>query len=393
MLYFALMTSRNPSDPGVRELRRYFLARRAEMTAYLKSLVRLESPTGDKAAVDRCSAAVASFLRRAGLEVKRFPCPDTGDLFLFELRARPLASAGKPLLVLAHSDTVWPVGTLARRPVRVAGDRLYGPGALDMKAGLVQACFSLEAVARMGLVCRRPVRLLLNSAEETGSPESARLIRSQARVSESALCLEPCLPGGALKTRRKGRLVLRLEARGKPAHAGSPWAGVNAIEELAGQLLRAKQLRRGGTTVSIGLVEGGSAANVVADRASAVLDIRFWRAADRARILEALAQPRSILAGTRVHGRVLSETPPLEASTVSRRLFSKAGRIAARLGIRLRAGETGGGSDASLAASFGLPVLDGLGPDGGGIHADDEHALLSSLVERTALLTGLLAGL
>jgi glutamate carboxypeptidase len=363
------------------------------MTEFLKKLVSLESPTGDKAAVDRCSSAVASFLRRAGLNAKRIPCPERGDLFLFEMRTGGIAPAARPLLVLVHSDTVWPVGTLARRPVRISGDRLYGPGALDMKAGLVQACYALAAVLRLGLECRRPIRLLVNSAEETGSPESARLIKSQAVAAEAALCLEPCLSGGALKTRRKGRLVLRLEARGKTAHAGSPLSGVSAIEELAGQLHRAKRLRAGGTTVSFGLVEGGSAANVVADRASAVLDIRFWKAAGKTRVLDALLRPRPILAGAKVLGRVLSETPPLEASTASRRLFSRAKRVASGLGIRLTSGKTGGGSDASIAAARGLPVLDGLGPDGGGIHAEDEHVLLSSLVERTALLTGLLTSL
>jgi len=360
------------------------------MVRLLETLVRIESPTGDKIAVEKCASAAVSFLRRAGLSARRIPAASIGDLFLVDLKTKSAPRAAKPLLLLAHSDTVWPVGTLARRPFKNKGGRIFGPGALDMKAGLVQACFALQAIRRLRFELRRPVRLVINSAEETGSPISSRIIRAQASSSEAALCLEPSLPGGALKIRRKGRLVLSLETRGKAAHAGSPRSGVNALEELCRQLLGLRRLRRGGTTVNFGRAEGGRAANVVADRAAAVIDVRFWRSEDKIRILEALSRVKPFLPGARVSYRVLSETPPLERTESSRRLFRRARRLAAGMGVRLTAGKTGGGSDASLVSDLGLPILDGLGPDGEGIHAENEHVLLSSLVERTAFLTVLL---
>lgn len=373
-----------------RGLRGHFDSRRGDMVRLLKKLVRLESPTGNKAAVDRCAAAAVSFLHQAGLNVRRIPAASIGDLYLIDLNRKRTPRSTKPLLLLVHSDTVWPVGTIARRPFKIRGDRMFGPGALDMKAGLVQACFALQAIRRLRLEPRRPVRLIMNSAEETGSPVSRRLIRAQAAAAEAALCLEPSLPGGALKTRRKGRLVLSLETRGKAAHAGSPRAGVNALEELCRQLLGMRRLRRGGTTVNIGRIEGGRAANVVADRASALVDVRFWNRADKSRVLEAVARAEPVLPGAQVTFRVLSDTPPLERTDASRRLFLQARRLAARMDVRLTAGKTGGGSDASLISDLGLPILDGLGPDGDGIHAENEHVLLSSLVERTALLAVLL---
>ncbi len=379
----------NGPHPGL-SLQTLFHSWSAEMAGFLKTLVRLESPTEDKAAVDRCTFAVVSFLRRQGLSVKRLPAASVGDLFLIDLRPRKTLPGAKPLLLLAHSDTVWPVGALSLRPLRIKGDRLYGPGALDMKAGLVQSCFALKALGRLRLEPRRPIRLLINSAEETGNPEANRIIRCQSLASDAVLCLEPCLPGGALKTRRKGRLVIRLDTYGRQAHAGSPQAGVNALEEMMRQLLRLRRLRRGGTTVNIGRVEGGRAANVVAERATAILDVRFWRAEERKVILDTFAAFKPVQAGARVAFRLQSETPPLERTDVSRRLFRRARRIAAGMGLNLREGKTGGGSDASLASSLGLPTLDGLGPDGGGIHAENEHVLLSSLVDRTALLTCLL---
>ncbi|MBM3297512.1 MAG: M20 family metallopeptidase [Candidatus Aminicenantes bacterium] len=393
MLYSKTMITVPGLSPSGRDLLRYFQARRRPMVGLLERLVRLESPTSDAAAVDRCTAALADSLQQAEVKLRRVPVRGKGVLLIAEKRAGRKASGLKPLLLLAHTDTVWPVGTLAARPPAIKGDRLYGPGALDMKAGLVQAVFALRALDSLGLNPRRSARLFVNSAEETGNPEAARLIRALSASSEAVLCLEPCLPGGALKTRRKGRLVVLLETRGKPAHAGSPGSGINAIEEMSRQLLGLRRLRRAGTTVNIGRVEGGSEANVVADRAAALLDVRFWEAGDRARLLKSLADLRPFLLGARVSFRILGEHPPLERTEASRRLFNTARRIASGLGVRLRAGKTGGGSDASLASRLGLPTLDGLGPDGAGIHAENEHVLVSSLIERTALLTLLLSEL
>jgi glutamate carboxypeptidase len=184
-----------------------------------------------------------------------------------------------------------------------------------------------------------------------------------------------------------------METRGRAAHGGSPEKGVNAIEELMAQLQRVKKLRAGETTVNVGLVGGGEKPNIVPERAWAVLDIRFWKVLDRDKILRTLKEAKPALRGARVKVAVESTTPPMEKTKASARLFETAREIASSMGLELKGGKTGGGSDASIAASMGIPTLDGLGPDGDGIHAEHEHLLLSSLVDRTALLTQLLSQL
>jgi glutamate carboxypeptidase len=204
------------------------------------------------------------------------------------------------------------------------------------------------------------------------------------------LCLEPALAGGALKLERKGRLVVRLDVRGRSAHGGSPEKGVSAVEELVAQIAKLKRLRTGETTVNVGLIRGGEKPNVVAESASATLDIRFWKAADRERVLRLLRESAPVLRGARIKVTVEGSIPPLEKTKASEKLFVRAQGIAEGLGIALKAGRTGGGSDASIAAGLGIPALDGLGPDGDGLHAEHEHLIIPSFVERTALLTELL---
>jgi len=372
------------------DLKEYIQSRRGEMVKLLRRLVLLESPSQDKKAVDACQAALGSLFRKAGMKVIRFPAREIGDPLLIE--PHPAAGAGrlKPLLILTHADTVWPVGQLSKMPFILRADKAFGPGALDMKAGLVQAYFALRTIQELKLQPARPIQLFINSAEEIGHPAAHRLIEKLALKSWAVLCLEPSLPGGALKAQRKGRLVVGLETQGKMAHAGSPHLGVNAIEEMARQLLALRRLRRAGTTLNIGQIQGGRKANVVADRASAVLDLRFWTEADKKKILHTLSSLKPALPGAKVFYRLESQIPPLERTEASRTLFRRAGRLAAGLGIKLTGGKTGGGSDASIASSLGCPTLDGLGPDGSGIHSENEHVLLSSLVQRSALLISLL---
>jgi len=372
------------------DFQRIFQSRRGQMVRLLRTLVRLESPTSDKKAVDACQSCLASLFRKAGMKVVRVPMRRIGDLLVIESKPAGADGRRKPLLILTHADTVWPVGQIKTRPFVIRQDKAYGPGTLDMKAGLVQAYFALRTIHKLGLRPSRPIQLFINSAEETGQAAAHQWIKKLAMKSWAVLCLEPSLPGGALKVRRKGRLVVGLEARGKMAHAGSPESGVNAIEELTHQLLALRRLRRAGTTLNLGLIQGGRKANVVADRASAVLDFRFWKEADKKKIIRALRCLKPALPGARLSFYLESLTPPLEPTTPSRALFRRVKRIAAGLGMSLSGGQTGGGSDASLASSLGRPTLDGLGPDGRGIHAENEHVHLPSLVQRTALLTSIL---
>ncbi len=372
------------------DFRLYFRSRQGELVHLLKQLVTLESPTQDKKAVDACVAFVAKELKKVGCKVTTHPQNDTGDLTVAEFAPGRLKDADDEILVLTHLDTVWPVGKIARMPFYVQGNRLYGPGVLDMKAGLVMLLAALRALHGLNLKPQKRITVLVNSAEETGSSASTELIRRLARRASLVLCLEPALPGGALKLERKGRLVVRMDVRGRAAHGGAPEKGVNAIEELAAQIVRFKRLRTGETTVNIGLMGGGEKANVVAESAWAVLDIRFWKAADRDRVLRILRESVPVLRGARIKVTVEGSTPPMEKTKASEKLFVRAQEIAEGIGLSLRGGKSGGGSDASIAAGQGVPALDGLGPDGDGLHAENEHLVLPSLVERTALLTELL---
>jgi glutamate carboxypeptidase len=375
------------------DFRLYFRSRQGEMIHLLKQITTLESPTNDKKAVDACAAFVARELKKIGCKVTTLPQKDVGDLTVAEFAPGRLKDADDEILVLTHIDTVWPVGKIAKMPFYVSGNKLYGPGVLDMKAGVVMLLAALRTLHSLNVKPQKRITVVVNSAEETGHPAAHDTIRKLARKSSLVLCLEPALTGGALKLERKGRLVVRLDVRGRAAHGGSPEKGISAIEELVTQLSRLKRLRSGETTVNIGCVGGGEKANVVAENAWAVLDIRFWKSTDRERVLKILREAVPALGGARLKVSVESTTPPMEKTKASERLFNRAQEIAGAMGLSLRGGKTGGGSDASIAAGLGIPTLDGLGPDGDGIHAEHEHLLLSSLVERTALLTELLKNL
>jgi glutamate carboxypeptidase len=368
----------------------YFKSRQGEMVHLLKNIVGRESPSQDKKAVDDCSAFVVGEFKKTGAKITRFPQKKIGDLHLVEFQGSPKSPSEGRILVLTHIDTVWPVGKIDKMPFYISGDKVYGPGVLDMKAGLVEAVFALKALHQLSLRPARRVAVFINSAEETGHDASHEIIARLARGSGLVLCLEPALPGGGLKTQRKGRLVIRLEVKGRAAHAGTPEKGVNAIEELVGQLHRLKKLATAGVTVSVDLIGGGEKANVVAEAAWAVMDIRFWDSAQKDRIVGAFKHLKTAKPGAKFKFMIESLTPPMEKTKASVRLFRQAKEIAAVMEINLAEGRTGGGSDASIASSMGVATLDGLGPDGDGIHAENEHLLLSSLVQRTALLTELL---
>jgi glutamate carboxypeptidase len=375
------------------DFRMYFRSRQGEMVHLLKQIAALESPTNDKKAVDACASFAARELKKAGCKVTSFTQKDIGDLTVAEFAPGRLKDADDEILVLAHADTVWPVGQIVRMPFYVQANRLYGPGVLDMKAGLVMIIKALGALHSLNVKPQKRISIFVNSAEETGHPAAHDLIRKLARKASLVLCLEPALPGGALKLERKGRLVVRLDVHGRSAHGGSPEKGTSAIEELVAQLSRLKRLRTGETTVNIGRIGGGDKVNVVADKAWALLDVRFWKASDRDRVLKILREAVPTLRGARLKVSVESSTPPMEKTKASERLFVRAREIASGMGLTLKGGKTGGGSDASIAAGLGIPTLDGLGPDGDGLHAAHEHLLLPSFVERTALLTELLKDL
>lgn len=365
-----------------------FVALQDQLENVLRALVEIESPTTDKPGVDRAGLYLADQMEQLGAAVQRYPQQNTGDHWL--------GSWGSPqggILLLLHLDTVHPLGTLERFPWSQTADRLFGPGILDMKASAAMALTALGALLTHQRLPARRISLLATSDEETGSHTSVELIREQARQHELVLCLEPALPDGGLKTWRKGTGMYRLELRGRPAHAGAnPEDGINAIHEMAGiiqQLAAAADSERG-TTIGVGIIRGGTRTNVVPARCRAVVDIRVLTEEEQARVDRALQtlspdHPEAVL---RVSGEW--NRPPMPRTPQMAAAFERACQIGSQLGLSLREGGTGGGSDANFVAPLGTPLLDGLGAVGGGAHTEQEYVERSSLVERAALLAALL---
>lgn len=352
------------------------------------ALVGLESPTPDKAAVDRCGREAARRMEELGAAVEVLPSRTTGD----HLRAE-FGSGDGQVMLLGHIDTVWPVGQLERMPVRREGDRLYGPGIFDMKAGVAIGMLAAAAVTRRDAALGRRVVLLLTADEERGSGASRALVEAEARRSAAVCVLEPALPGGALKTGRKGAGEFELAVRGVPAHAGlEPDRGASAISELAAQIgaLDALADPARGVTVNVGVVEGGSRPNVVAEHARAVVDVRAETVADARRVEAAIRrlQPRDERVALTVRGEF--SRPPLERNADVLRLYGMARDAARALGRDLGEGLAGGGSDGNFTAALGVPTLDGLGAVGDGAHALHEHVDAGQLPWRAALVAGLL---
>lgn len=365
----------------------YFRSRRGAMLSLVKKMVEMESPSADKAAVDKCSRFIIKNLKQLGAQVTEYPQVEIGDLYKAEYIPVGVNAALPGILVLCHVDTVWPVGTLHEMPFYSNGDKLYGPGVLDMKSGIAMVLTALKTLQELNLVPPKKICVYLSSCEEISSVVSDDFIRKLARSSDCVLCMEPALPGGALKLQRKGRKAIVLRTYGKSAHAGNPDKGVNAIEELLLQLRAISRLRSNHISVNIGKIMGGENINTVPREANARLDIRYWTTLQEKKISEHLAQIQPQIPGANVTYEIEKQTVAMELTPNSRALFKKAQGIAQTLDIALTAGKTGGGSDASLASNMNVPTLDGLGPDGDGIHAADEHILISSFIEKTALLT------
>ncbi|MBI4466265.1 MAG: M20 family metallopeptidase [Acidobacteria bacterium] len=375
------------------ELYRHLRLRQSALVRALAALVILESPSTEPAAVDRLARWLAREWRSRGARVRLLRPRRSGAI----LRAEVFLGRGRPrgqLLILGHLDTVYGLGTLAGMPFRVRGGRAYGPGTVDMKSGLVQALFAVEALQALKLTPPAKLVFLFTSDEEVGSRAGRPVVEREARRSRAVLVLEPASGRrGALKTARKGVGEFELVVEGRAAHAGiEPEKGVNAIEELAAQLLRIKQLARPrrGLTLNANVIEGGTRTNVVAERARALVDVRVSRRAD-GRLIERRVhslRPVNPRARLRVSGGL--NRPPLERTAKVVRLFRHAHRLAQALRIRLEESSTGGGSDGNFTAALGVPTLDGLGGVGGGAHSPGEFVVLRRMPERAALLAGLL---
>jgi glutamate carboxypeptidase len=355
----------------------------------LHQLVQQESPSEDRQAVNAAVSMTEHWAGEQGARIKRHKQREFGDVL--ELHFGPSRSKQKPVLLLGHLDTVWPIGTLKTMPWREADGRYWGPGVLDMKAGVVMALAALSTLRDMK--SSRPITLLLNSDEEVGSPISRAITERLALESAAVFVLEPA-QGLAYKTARKGVGQYHVEVTGIGAHSGVDFEkGHSAVLELAKQI----QTISGFTnlarklTVNCGVIAGGTRSNVVASHAWTEVDVRIAKASDAAYIEKLfrglkVSDPQCKLTITGGINR-----PPMERKAGTIALFKKARSLAAELGFALQEAATGGGSDGNFTAALGVPTLDGMGAVGDGAHAAHESVVIEHLVPRTALLAAMIA--
>ena len=373
-------------------LLRALVAQLPGMVSTLRRYVEHESPSASPEAIAALVALIAADFAALSPRIRVHKLPGLGPALQIDFAAPRRTPR---ILLLGHTDTVYPVGTLRAMPWRERAPRLYGPGAFDMKAGIVQALFALRVMlTRAPLPC--PITLLLVPDEEIGSPASHPLTRRLALASGAVLVLEPAAPDGACKTARKGVARYRLRVSGHATHAGLDFEhGASAIVEAAHQVLAISGLSRPerGLTLNPGIISGGSRSNVVAAHAEVAIDLRFRTAAQGARADAALRRlrPRNPLCRLEWEGGV--ERPPFERSSQTVRLYRLAARAAAQLGFPLPEASVGGASDGNLTSSLGIPTLDGLGAVGAHAHAPQEFVLAAHMPRRAALLAQIIESL
>jgi glutamate carboxypeptidase len=369
--------------------------RERAMVRLLGRFVRAESPSFDKAAVDRFGRIVASEWKKRGAIVALVRQRERGDHVRVEWRPRGRSTTGQ-ILVLGHLDTVYDTGAIARMPFRVSRGRAWGPGSFDMKGGLVIALYAMDALAAASCLPEKRIVFLWTSDEEIGSGSSCGAIEREARRSDAVLVLEPAAGlDGRVKTGRKGIGEIELVATGRATHAGlNPEDGINAIEEIALQIARISRWNqpRRGITVNAGVIEGGTRTNVIPERARVLVDLRAARFEDMRALERNFRSLRPILPGAKLEIRGGFNRPPMERK-MSAALYVRARALSKELGITLGEAFVGGGSDGNFTAALGVPTLDGLGAIGEGAHSASENIVVRAMPERAALLAGLLTTL
>jgi glutamate carboxypeptidase len=371
----------------------HFAERQEAVLKSIRELVERETKSREEARLDEIARLVAAQLGEIGGRVELFSQPGYGTNLRAGFDFGHDRSAQR-VLVIGHLDTVWPIGTLERLPFRVTPEgRAHGPGVFDMKSGIAVVIEALRTITAQHLATKRPVTLLLTCDEEIGSRTSRPLVEEEAKNAAAALVLEPPITGGVVKTGRKGIGEFTVRTIGRAAHAGlDPGKGVNAIVELAHQTLRLAALNdfARGITVSVGLISGGTAMNVIPAEASAKVDVRYWTNEDGERVVNAIRGLDPVLAEARVEVSGGINRPPMPRSEKNIALYEHARALASELGFDLKDAVVGGGSDGNFTAAMGVPTLDGLGVDGAGAHAEHEHIIIDDIPRRAALLTRLM---
>lgn len=366
-----------------------FSARKPAMMKLLQQMVEIESPTYDKAAVNRMGAFIARESAKLSAKIEVIPQHAVGD----QVIARWGSGEGGILLV-GHIDTVFPLGTLEIMPFYEKYGKVYGPGALDMKSGLVIMLHAIQALQEAGEMPRRPITALFNTDEEMGSYHSRDLVEKLAADAELALVFEPCeYIEGTLHTWRKGTGKFSVKVEGRAAHSGGEHQkGLNAIEELSHQIVKVQQLTdyEKGTTINIGSISGGRAINIVPAFAEADGDIRIETLEEYQRVEKAITSLTPQIKEAVIKTTCQLNRPPMPFDATMEATFDKAHQIAQTEGIEIKAGGSGSASDANFIAHMGKPVLDGLGTVGEGFHSNDEYFLMDSFIERAQLTAALL---
>lgn len=376
-------------------LREYFARRQDELLAFVRSLVETESPSGEMAG----SRAVVSLIADAarGISAVSLVEPISFEGFGKHLRIRAFTDVdAAPIVILGHTDTVHPRGTINKRPWREDGNRIYGPGIFDMKANCALAMEALRACAATGALPQSPVTILLTCDEESGSPSGRALVEAEAKNARAVLVLEPPASGGRVKTARKGTGMFTLTVHGRAAHAGlDPDKGVSAVLELARHTVRLHAMNDSekGTTVTVGSFHGGTHSNVVPAEARAEIDLRFSSAETGCRVESEILDLKPFDERTRLIVEGGINRPPLERTEKVAALYEQARDIATMLDFDLGEASVGGASDGNFVGALGVPVLDGLGIEGDGAHAEHEHIVVDGIPLRGALLAGLIASL
>jgi len=373
------------------ELLAFFQNQRDQMVDFLTTLINYETPTTDKAHVDKMGGFLAAEFERLGASVTRYPQTAVGDFLLAKWHEN---APGKPLMFLIHMDTVWPLGTLAKRPPTIdAEGKLFGPGAVDMKGGITIATWAVRGLIERGELPERPIWLLATSDEEVGSAYSEPVIREVAAQCGLVLVMEPATNDEALKTWRKGVGTYHLSIEGRASHAGNaPEQGINAIVEMAQQIMAINALNDlpNGTSVSVTVVKGGIASNVIPDHAEAEIDVRTMTDRAWAEIQEKLMGLPSFVPGSKVQIRADHARGPMEHNEQMVRSFAQCKAIGESHGLSIHEDGSGGGSDGNFTAHMGIPTLDGLGPQGDGLHSLHEHVVINILPRRATLLAAML---
>ncbi len=379
----------------MKKLLRLARRRQPEFLRVLERLVRAESPSDNKASVDRCARMLAAEWRRRSARVEFLRQKHRGDHLLVDMHLGPSRLKGQ-ILLLGHMDTVYDVGALKRMPWRISGGRAYGPGVFDMKSGLTIALFAAQLLRELHIAPKKHIVCLWTSDEEIGSESSQKFIEREARRSDAVLVLEPATGhDGRVKTARKGVGTAEIVVTGRAAHAGlNPEAGINAVHELALQIEKIMRLNapKRGTTVSVNVVEGGGRSNVIADLARGQIDLRASTIAEARALEKKLHALKPILPGAKIAITGGVHRPPMERKAAAA-LYRHAQILADEMGMELGESFVGGGSDGNFTAALGIPTLDGLGGIGEGAHAPHENIILRALPGRVALIAGLLASL